>query len=210
MKNSIHFLTVLVALMLSGCSAALVPYTSDPAKKVGYANALAANGRNIPAARLLKEVQETTPTDVPGLLLRGQSHVLYIDLINGKINGRNKVGFQEIVEGNSQDVDTHRQLALKDYQTAKAMVETGDDNAGSYAGGKNFALSNIAFRVAQLYLQKGDIKLACDSLDESLRYNEIATKEHPTAKVEMNSHFQSYAEMITANKKAISCPATGN
>lgn len=52
------FLSVTVVL-LSGCGAALVPYTSDPNTKLKNSYALLSTGRAIPAEKFAKEALET-------------------------------------------------------------------------------------------------------------------------------------------------------
>ena len=49
---------IVILMMLSGCSAALVPYTNDPYTKLHYACELIDLGRAIPAEKLTNEALE--------------------------------------------------------------------------------------------------------------------------------------------------------
>jgi hypothetical protein len=193
------------ALLLTGCSAAMVMATSDPAEKVANVRELIRAGRWAPAERMLREVHEISPKDFDGFVSRGEAHVLYWHfLLSDWASAPLYKPLIDSIGGKDKLPDVraeHLALAERDYLAADALAASTS---------QFFLRSNIAWRLAGVYVLRGDKIKACGAMDASLVFHRQGASENPNAKVQMFGDYanSTYADMIASEKKKARCESS--
>lgn len=184
--KSISIYTIIVTLL--GCSAAGVPYTSNPYKKISYSHQLMhIEGRGIAAEKLgleaLKEFEKRN--DPMGL---AESHFFLGQYYKNPSYRLHKNFYEKY-----REYDPTAEKSISHFRVAKSNYL----KAGDYWGA-----SKALFGMANAYATNSDYKSACDKYDESLemyRSDKNKSKEmgirHP-----FNQNFTKYDKMIEAFK----------
>lgn len=180
-----HLAPILTAIILSGCAAALVPYTSDPNTKLKNSYSLVSAGRAIPAEKFAKEALETFESEnnfegmaeahvFLGQFYRSQTYRRYSNFYKG-------IDSYDPTNGKSIH---HSQLAVDIYSQIKNYTQ------------KAKAKSVLA----TAYLTE-DRNKACVLFDESLDAYAKGKEETPLESFEYNNYYGSFNGLIEAYKK---------
>jgi tetratricopeptide (TPR) repeat protein len=191
----LSILSSCIALLL-GCAAAMVPYTSDPAIKLGWSKVLLEEqDRPIPAERLIFEAIDIykAQKDENGLAEAYRRYGIFL-----KSPSVRKWGDFFIKNGfldKTVTFNTRLDKSIEYFNKAKSQFE----NTKSYD-----MVSNVYLQLAFVYDQKGEHRLACKSLDSSLENNVQYKNIDPAAQIQ-GAGDQSYDDKMAALKKAINC-----
>lgn len=176
---------LMVLVLLNGCAAALVPYTSEPNQKLKNSYALLSTGRAIPAEKFAKEALETFESENN---FRGmaEAHV-FLGQFYQSPTYRRYAKFYE--KNDSYDPSNgkaihHSQIAVDIYNQI--------NNHTQKAKAKSI--------LATAYLTE-DLNKACALFDESLDAYEIGRIETPLESFEYNNYYGSFNGLIEAFKK---------
>jgi hypothetical protein len=205
MRILVRIMPLCIAILLVACSAAGVPFTSDPSQKVGYAVELMNMSRMIPAERLLREVHQISPADAGEYFSRGESHYFYALLLSDSDWMSAKV-FSQLVESVGgvsklpEAASHHNDLAESDYIVARDSFS----KQGDYLG-----LSKVEWRLAVVYRRMDMWAKACASLDASLQYSEKAAENNQKMLPDVYGRYASYSQMVAAKKSDFQCNAAG-
>ena len=186
-----NFLTpILTAFILSGCAAALVPYTSDPNTKLKNSYALLSTGRALPAEKFAKEALETfeSENDFEGM---AEAHVFLGQFYKSQTyrSYENFYKSNDSYDPSNGKSIHHSQLAVDLYHQIK--------NYTQQAKAKSV--------LATAYLTE-DRNRACSLFDESLETYEIGKVETPLESFEYNTYYGSFNGLIEAYQQEYCSP----
>lgn len=209
---SIKYITLAVSLVLIGCSAALVPETSDPNQKIHQAYELLSTYRPIPARRLIDESIQiykqngddeglayayTASTDYYRYV-SSEEYAKYIKNYESSLSGVKPLPLyavlfkpmsKQAMEESKKSEETHRKVI------AKAITDKD-----------YFKASNNYYQLFVLFARNNQKSEACESLQQTLKQNEQGKKLHPEFKVAYNEKkFSSFNEQIEAELKSMKC-----
>ena len=190
-----NLLLILATIILSGCAAALVPYTSDPSEKLEWAYYLLEKGRALPAEKLIIEAVEICQENNSSLCL-GEAYKTYCYFYRSSAVRRYEKRYIErgFYDKNVTYEDRYNQSKI---YCKKSITE--------------FSKINRYDLVTNAYVMLGytyayiDTKLECGAYDTSVIYNEKFSKENPTAKISLPKGYTTYKEYINAEKKLSKC-----
>lgn len=176
---------ILITIILSGCAAALVPYTSDPNTKLRNSYSLLSTGRAIPAEKFAKEALKTfeTKNNLEGM---AETHVFLGQFYKSQTYRRYEKFYKDkgsYDPTNGKSIH-HSQLAVDIYSQIK--------NPTQKAKAKSV--------LATAYLTE-DRNKACALFDESLEAYEIGKEKTPLESFEYNNYYGSFNGLMEAYKK---------
>lgn len=169
------YLVALFAVVMTGCSAFLVPHTNDPAEKLSYSKQLIGAKRAIPAQRLAKEALQTYEQDNN---VSGASEAHFVLGILYKSDQ----GIARVSGSDSID---------------KSIHHLGKSKEGYLSINEKIQASKATFELAQAYRGKQDSKKYCSLYDESLSLYESG--EGNEKHFSFNPKFKSPAHVIQAH-----------
>jgi tetratricopeptide (TPR) repeat protein len=185
MKVSAGLVAVAI-IVLQGCAAALVPYTSDPDKKLSYAYSLMNQGRIHPAERLGKESLNDF-TELKDEFGMAESHVFLASLYKGTANATNPkfhVKFPDHDPKNGK-VILHGTKAIELFIILNDFTQ----------------VSKTQFVLANFYLGQDLKEEGCNLYDESINnYNKGIALDPSTGFVISNPNFKNFPDMVEAFK----------
>jgi hypothetical protein len=190
------FILMICIVLLAGCSAALVPYTSDPKKKIDYAYWLfVEKDRAIPAERLLHEAMLTYKEnkDESGLAEANEAYGVFLRsyaLAKYEVRFREK-GFLE----KNVTFDNRLEMSLEYLKKAKMYYESV---------GALDALSNVCIHIGITYLFAGNKSDGCGVLDASKKINSRFVEQNPEAEVIVDG-VDSFDVYVDGLKKKAGC-----
>jgi tetratricopeptide (TPR) repeat protein len=190
-------LVATIAAFLYGCAASMVPETSDPAKKLGWARVLIEEqNRPLPAERLIREAIEIyrASSDQDGLAEGYRRYGLFFASPSVK-----KFESHYRTEGfldKTVTFDKRMDKAIEYFNMSKEQYE----KTKAYD-----RLSNIYLLLAWANQEKGEHALACRALDASLASNAKLKAEEPSSKVSLSGPAKSFDEVIAKNKEQMHC-----
>lgn len=185
------------AAILFGCAAAMVPVSSDPKTKLGWATALLEEqDRPLPAERLIREAIEIYQTQNDelglaegyrkyGVFFRSASVKRYEDVYRKEGFLDKTTTFDQRLDKSIEYFDKSRELFEKLHVYDK--------------------VSNVDLNLAWVYEEKGDRKLACQALDSSLAKNAQFMAANPEAKIMFAGKYKTFDEVIADEKKQTKC-----
>jgi hypothetical protein len=182
-------LLALIVLGLMGCSAAMVPYSSDPSKKLGQAYALMDAGRPLPAENLIDDTLE-----------------IY------KKEG-NELGMAETYNAYGNLYKTNVYYTFP--RVSKRRVTTKEEAAGYFQKGLDLYIKNndfigaakCQFGMGQVYWVVGKKTEACAVLNGSLASYNKARERDPSARMPFRSHEMEFSKVIQYTKEGVGCDA---
>jgi len=195
------FIVSILCIVLTGCSAMLVPATSDPAKKLSYAYELVINqGRPLPAERLIRDAITfySAEQNEKGLM---EAYWMY-----GVFFKSNAVGALQTTYEPSGFLDTtatfkNRYEKSIEYFNKAEMIATKLQN-------KNM-IANMQFNKAYAYVAIGDNHQACKSFASCLEFNRQFHRENPDAKFSLSDgsfgNFEEYAKSLESDMEVLKC-----
>ena len=192
------FVSILLIVLVSGCSAALVPMSSDPQTKLKQALTLYQDqNRPIPADRLYLETMEIYKNKDDDLGLadayRGYAFFLQSDSV-GKWSGyfRDK-GFYD----KSITYDKRYEIAREYFLKARATYEKNS---------KYDLLANIDLNLGHHYnLLMKDNKMACIYYDKSIQDYRLFSRGSPTTSIVLPKRFKTYDDYMAEVKRQTGC-----
>ena len=180
MKTVRILVLMLSGLVLFGCSAAGVPYTSDPNKKLDYAYALTHQHRGLPAEKLGKEalLSFEKKNDKYGAaeanVFLGQYYKSDLYRANASFYKR----YNEYDETNGKSIS----------YLGRAVSEFLEINNYMQASKSTFALANA--------YGKSDKDKVCELYDRSLELFAKGKIHNPRETFSFSSHFKSFEDMV--------------
>jgi len=187
---------ILWVATLTACSAALVPYTSNPDEKVAQAKWLFEQKyRALPAEKLLSEAKEIYLKD------------------------NNKVGLAEFNRVYGLFLSSHAVVQYESSYLEKGFIETGVTYDNRYSksieyfekteqeyieNNEHDSLTNIYLLMGFTYSKAGKINESCVMFDKSIDENNIFSKNSPEAVIKL-AGFSSYTAFILDTKSKVGC-----
>jgi tetratricopeptide (TPR) repeat protein len=168
---------LLSALLLSGCAAALVPYTSDPYKKIEYAYSLWRDQRPQPAERLGKEALADFEKDND---IFGQAEAHHFLGNFYKSREYKNVNFFPSYDPTSKTSINHFEKATVLYKQEKDM----------------WGASKAIFSMANAYSIDKNLEKSCELLNESLRtYKSAVLTPDSRGRTHLHTHNPNFKDM---------------
>lgn len=188
------FSIILICVSLTGCAAAGVPYTFNPASKLWWSEALLEDqNRPLPAQNLIEEAIEIykARNDEVGLADAYRMYARFLQ--SSSVDKWTKDYFFD----KTVTHDNRFEKALEYWNRAINLYEKNSiyDRA-----------ANCYFNVAKLYfLVLNDKKMACENNTKSLQSYLKFREGNPDTKVGTGG-FGSFEELIEAAKREVGCP----
>jgi tetratricopeptide (TPR) repeat protein len=183
-------------LTLTACSAALVPYTSDPNQKVAQAKWLfEEKHRAIPAEKLLNEAKAIylEKNDEAGLAELNRVYGLFL---NSYAVERWQEKYKENGFIEPEVTFENRFTKSIEYFEKAEVFHTKNENYGE--------LTNIYLRMGFTYSNAGNVDQACSKLDKSIVENTKFMERNPDAKIELDG-YPSYRAYVIDRKVRFGC-----
>ena len=199
MKIIFRFSILLVcAAALVGCSAAMVPYSSDPMTKLEQSKVLLEElDRPLPAEKLIREAIEIyqSQNDTLGLAEGYRKYGIFLRSYTVK-----KWGAFYIEHGFLDKTATYGQRFDK-------AIEYLSKSREIFVNAKKYddMVSNVDLNMALAYEEKGEHELACKALDSSLAFNIKFRSTDPNAIIQGAGKSQSFEDVISEQKKRAKC-----
>ncbi len=164
---------IILIIIITGCSAAGVIYTSDPGKKLAQANELVLMNRPIPAEKLAKES-------------------LKIFTLNKDVFGQSEANFFLGIfykyKSNWKNVPTERFLN-------KSLEHLTSSASGFLSLEENIQASKVLFEIGQAYRALNKLPAACQKYKKSLSLFNSGKGKHQHFKIN-NQKLNSPQEII--------------
>jgi len=204
MRNIIYVTMLFTLILLTGCAGFGIIATSNPLTKLNDAEHLfIVQNRPLPAEKLIFEaiVIFQEQNDSFGL---GHAHREYGDLllspsvIKWQKHYRER-GFQDksvTFENRTDKAKEYFAKALNYYQKTEKQLRDSE---------KFDALTNLYFNIAWVYYRLDDRKKSCDFYDLSLVAYTENVRRNPTARPQVSSSYETFADQITSEKKRAGC-----
>lgn len=201
MKRKTLLSAALFLIVLAGCSAAFVPYTSDPAKKLSYAYQLVQyQGRPLPAEGLIWDAIEiyTKDQNENGLMAAYWTYGIF---------------FQSKAVEDLQKIYERRGF-LDKTATFKNRYEKSIEylnRAEVVATKRHYTnmIANIQYNKSFAYGLNGDMNQACKALASSLEINKKYHNENPSETFSLldgsKGSFEEYAKHVESYMKKLKC-----
>jgi len=198
MNHYRNFFAILLAVnLLAGCAAALVPATSDPARKLGWAQELFDNqDRPLPAERLINEAIEIYKTqhDELGLAEGYRVYGLFFksQAVERQQNFYQNNGFQD----KSAAYDKRLDKAAEYFYKSLALMQK--NNASG-------SLPNVHLQIALTHWRMNNLGAACTAFDDSLKAYKARMQQHPDTKVVLPEEYSNFEIAVNDLKKRAGC-----
>jgi tetratricopeptide (TPR) repeat protein len=189
-------ITTLWLATLTACSAALVPYTSNPDEKVAQAKWLfESKYRALPAEKLLNEAKEIYLKDnnMVGLAEFNRIYGLFLNS-----HAVDKYEARYIEKGFIEPGVTYENRYDKSIEYYKKTEKVYIENE------EHDSLTNIYLLMGFTYSKAGKLKESCLMLDKSIEENNIFSKNNPEAVIKL-AGFSSYTAFIEDTKSKAGC-----
>jgi hypothetical protein len=181
-----------IAAFLFACSAAMVPYTSDPERKLGWAKELYKNqNRPIPADRLINEAIEIYQERGDQLGL-AKAYSVYGTFLQSPAYHNNKVLNQR------EDSVRWKDRATKYFQQALEIFLTKQEY---------FDASNAVLNLGILQMNRDYSADVCRLFDQSLQLHQQARQKNANEMFYLPPGVSSFANGIDQLKKEAQCGA---
>ena len=185
------FLTAACFLILTGCLAFGVPYTSDRDKKFAYAYMLMNQGRAVPAEKLIGEALKAYQESGTELGAAEAYHTYGNFYKNDLYHGKFKRYFES-----AGTYDGTYERSLENFQKVLELYAKYNDYPG---------VTKSSFGLANVYGIQDKKQKACETYDLSLTSWDQAKRENPDAKLLILTRFSNVPDMIDAFKKKEEC-----
>lgn len=199
MTSLLRLLVVsMFAALLLGCAAMMVPMSSDPERKLGWAIVLLEEqDRPLPAEKLIREAIEIyqTRNDEIGLAEGYRKYGIFFRSysVTKWEHYYRKNGFLDTATSFDQRFDRAIEYFTKSREIY-INAKTYDDR-----------VSNVEFNLALAYMGKGELNQACKALDSSIAFNTKFRSTDPDAKIKGAGNNQSFEDVIAEQKKRAKC-----
>ena len=179
-------LIITVLIILQGCSAALVPYTNDPDKKLSYAYSMMNQNRVHPAERLGKESLNdfSELNDEFGM---AESHVFLASLYKQYANASNPKFHENFPNYNPENGKSifHANKAIDLFSKLNQLTQ----------------VSKTQFVLANFYIGQESKEKGCNLYDQSIaNYQKGIALDPNTGFAISNPNFKDFPGMVSAFK----------
>jgi tetratricopeptide (TPR) repeat protein len=178
---------LIILLLIVGCSAALVPYTSDPSKKIDQAYALMDSGRPLPAEKLIDDALE---------IYQKEGNELGIAEVYHTYGNLYKTGIYYSSSRVSERRVKTKEEAVGYFQKAVDLYLNHNDFIGA---------AKCQFGIGQVYWVVGKKTEACAALDDSLASYNKAKERDPAARMPFRYHETEFPKVIQYTKEGVGC-----
>jgi tetratricopeptide (TPR) repeat protein len=188
---------LILSLCLSACAGMFVPATSDPHKKLNWANELFdRQGRPLPAERFLQEALQEfqRQSDQMGLAKAYREYGFFFKspaVEKWEKHYRTK-GFLD----KTATYDARMEKAVESFKKSEELFS---------ALNQYDALTNVQLNLGFTYQTRGELDAACQTFDRSLESHQKNLEQNPNAKVQLPSGYATYQEFITSYKQKAGC-----
>jgi tetratricopeptide (TPR) repeat protein len=174
------------------CSAAGVPYTDDPRKKLINAYELSEMGRFLPAERFANEALESFEGRGDKI---GQADVYHF--LGGLYKGEAYRKYANLLKKNNLPYDPTNATSIKNYKLAIEIWYQINDLNG---------VAKSKFEMGNAYGLDGNMEMQCLLFRESLS-DYKAGKSHPSSQsfIIRNPHFSNFEDMVRVFMKDHGC-----
>lgn len=177
-----------------------MPLTSDPAKKLKYAEALYTDfDRPLPAEMLIEEAMKVCEKKyAEDDTCLAAVHITYAgflqsDAVGIWAEGYRKYGFWD----KTVTVDNRYGKAIEYWEKALNVFEKNKMYAEA---------SNAYFNIGKIYhVALKDDEKACEKYDQSLHSHLVFARDYPDDEVILPKGYKSFTEFINAHKRDIGC-----
>jgi hypothetical protein len=196
MKSKYWFL--LSPLVLTGCAAALVPYSSDPNQMLANARSLLDQGRPMPAERLISDALEICQTRQEPVCLAETYRTYGQFFMSSSLNGQWKSHYEQNgFRDRSANYEGRGSKALEYFDKAYPTLLEHKKYDG---------ITNIKLNSGFIYATEKNKGKACASFDESLAANIENERLNPEARVRLPDEYPTYKSFIDRVKQEFGCP----
>lgn len=191
------FVVFLTVSLLGGCAAAFVPYTSDPARKLGWAAELMENhDRPLPAESLINEAIEIYTSQQNELGL-AEAYRVYGLFFKSYAVTKRKIYFQEYgFLDKSATYDKRYEKALEYFDKSKDIFQ------------KNNVLdrlSNVYIQIGITYARMNNSIAACNAYNEGLKIHQNLMKQNPEFKYVLPKQYSDFSAGVSDLKNKTGC-----
>jgi tetratricopeptide (TPR) repeat protein len=195
-RNSM--MATLMIAILSGCAAMGVPATSDPARKLGDANALLELQRPFPAEKLIIESIQIykEQNNEKGLAEAYRAYgTFFRSTAVGESPWRKSYEERGFLD-KSAKFESRYSKSIEYYMLADNIYERLDFLERR---------SNVHLNMGITYELAGDLPSACKAYSESLRFNTAALQKDPTIIIFVPPPYKTFAEGLAPFLKRAQC-----
>lgn len=183
---------IAMVLILFGCAAAGIPFTSDPKKKLQQSEQLLGLNRPIPAQKLIHEALDEYKknNDEIGMAYSYQALGIFYQ---SQSYHQNKEFFEKFNE--------YDPTYEKSIENLKQAIKLFDKNS------EYFSASNAAWNLAGSYQQQRNKEEACNAFDMSLDYHNQGKEIDPekAASASLPKGFSSMKDVVNTFKSNYGC-----
>jgi len=183
-------------LILGGCAAVGVPYTSDPNEKLYWTNQLLMMGRALPAERLIVEAVEICQKNNDTECL-GNAYSMYGFFFTSGAVERYSKKYKEDGFRDKKATYNERYNRSKEYYE-KAITEFSKTN-------KYDLLTNTYVLMADTYHALRDKAAECKAYKTSVIYNKKNFEANPTTNIYLPKGYSTFEEYIDMRKEQAKC-----
>jgi len=196
-KISVAILAVYLLGLLGGCAAALVPSTSDPARKLGWAQELMDNkNRPLPAEKLVNEAIEiyTVQQNELGLAEAYRVYGLFFKsyAVASQQRHYEESGFLD----KSATYAKRFEKSLEYFEKSRDLLQKNGDLD---------SLPNVYVQIGITYTFMNNSIAACNSYDASLKAHQSRMEQDPKLKYELPKEFSDFSDAVVHLKKKSGC-----
>lgn len=192
-----NILCVLFAMSLSGCAAMLVPETSDPVKKLAWAQELIdKQNRPLPAEKLIAESVDiyNSRRDELGLAQAYRMYGLFYKsaAVSQWQEHYKKHGFRDTTVAFANRLNK----AIEYFDNSRELLQKNGDVR---------SITNVYLQMAFTYELMGNKDAACEAYDSSLKSERATAKSNPELVTIVPREFKSFEHGISVFKSRLGC-----
>ncbi len=193
-----HIIIILTLISLTGCAAALVPYTSDPKQKIADAYWLFdTKQRALPAQKLILEAIDIYEKDENKSGL-AEAYVTYGIFLRSYAVDRYSERYKETGFNNGQfSFEDRYKMSIEYFDKSRVIYEQKEEYDN---------LTNTYLHMGFTYLTNENVQKGCEMFIKSLDMNKLFMSKNPDAKLSLGG-FNSYKDYIDNKMQLAKCPA---
>ncbi|MGY4532117.1 tetratricopeptide (TPR) repeat protein [Pseudomonas sp. TE3786] len=190
---------LLSPLLLTGCAAALVPYSSDPYQMLANASTLLEQDRPTPAERLITQALNACAQKQEPICTAEAYRMYGRFFMSAALSGQWKAHYlQHGFRDASATYEGRYTKALEYFDKAYPIFLENRKYDG---------ITNIKLNAGFIYVGSGDKEKGCANFDQSLAANIENERLNPQARVVLPGGVSSYLSYINSVKQELGCSA---
>ena len=193
-----HIIIILTLISLTGCAAALVPYTSDPKQKIADAYWLFdTKQRALPAQKLILEAIDIYKKDENKSGL-AEAYVTYGIFLRSYAVDQYSERYKETGFNNGQfSFEERYKMSIEYFDKSRVIYKQKEEYDN---------LTNTYLHMGFTYLTNENVQKGCEMFIKSLDMNKLFMSKNPDAKLSLGG-FKSYKDYIDNKMQLAKCPA---